>query len=150
MTTHTASLTPEGSLIKSFQSKLGDKFPMMLGGVREAYATDSALVEHYFNLTLGWMVRAFGPAVIESIADGYTFFTTEANRSQALYEKTGAYEFSSFEECDRQVYQQQEYMRRYYWGVYAILFCWSHYVELMGFFLLLAQNAVGSLIVNDL
>lgn len=123
------------SLRDRFLTLLGEKYPMMLSGVREAHAMDAALVERYFNLTLGWMTEAFGESALERIVDDYAFYTTEVNQSQALYEKTGAYSASSFEECNRNIYQNKDYMTHYYLGVYAILFCWSHYVELMRFYL---------------
>jgi 2-polyprenyl-3-methyl-5-hydroxy-6-metoxy-1,4-benzoquinol methylase len=129
------SLTSDPSQQKRFLSILGDKYPMMESGLREARLADPVLVDRYFELTLGWMVSAFGASALERIADGYAFFTTEVNRAQAVYEKSGAYLSGSFAECNQRIYQNKAYMTHYYWGVYAILFCWIHYVELMRFYL---------------
>lgn len=110
-------------------------YPMMLAGVREAHQADAAIVDEYFPISLSWMRDAFGDEALQKIADGYAFFTTEVNMAQIRYEKTGKYAASSFSECNRLIYQNQAYMTHYYWGVYAILFCWSHYVELMRFYM---------------
>ncbi|MFH0908122.1 MAG: class I SAM-dependent methyltransferase [bacterium] len=118
----------------SFHALMEERYPIMVTGIREAYAVDRTLVNHYFELTLGWMDRAFGRNALVRICDGYAFFTLEVNRAQVRYERTGRYEAKSFEECNRHIYQRRDYMVHYYWGVYAILFCWSHYVELMKFY----------------
>jgi len=121
------------------QSQLRDiialRYPMMLKGIHEARDSNPFLVDEYFELCLEWIVKEFGQKALADIAEGYVMFTLEVNRSQLLYEKRGSYEFASFEEANRQVYQNAAYMRKYYWGIFAILFFWSHYVELVGFFL---------------
>jgi len=111
------------------------KHPMMLKGLEEARAVAPELVDKYFEECLGWIVSAYGVEILEKVADGYASYTFQVNRSQQAYERRGAYEFSTFAEADAKVYQQDEYMQTYYLGVFAILFCWSHYVELMEFFL---------------
>lgn len=118
-----------------FMAIVEHKYPMMLGGIKEAHAVDPELVDRYFNLTLRWMVDAFGVSALERIADGYAFFTMEVNREQVRYEKTGRYQATSFAECNDRIYQNHAYMTHYYWGVYAILFCWPHYVEMVRFYL---------------
>ena len=40
-----------------------------------------------------------------------------------------------FEDANKRVYQNNDYMEYYYLGIYAILFAWSHYVEIMEFYL---------------
>ena len=112
-----------------------ERHPMMLRGLSEARSIAPELVDAYFEQCLGWIVQAYGSEALVKVADGYASFTLEVNRSQQSYERRGAYEFSTFADADDRVYQHAEYMRDYYWGVFAILFCWSHYVELMEFFL---------------
>jgi len=121
---------------------------MMARGIAEARAIDPELVDKYFEQCLNWLVRARGEEVIGQLADGYAFYTLEVNRAQQGYEKRGSYECATFAEADMRVYQKSEYMRDYYWGVFAILFSWSHYVELMEFFLdrFVAKLSPGNLI----
>jgi 2-polyprenyl-3-methyl-5-hydroxy-6-metoxy-1,4-benzoquinol methylase len=107
----------------------------MTRGVHEARSVSPSLVDQYFEECLGWIIRAHGEDVLQRVVDGYASFTLEVNRAQLAYEKRGRYEYSSFADADTLVYQRTDYMREYYWGVFAILFCWSHYVELMEFFL---------------
>lgn len=124
-----------GDLQKRFYELLAERHPVFMRGVEEARQVAPALVDRHFEETLHWLTRSCGPEVLERVADGYAFFTMEVNRAQQAYELTGAYQFSTFVETNQLVYQRPEYMDRYYWGVYAILFCWPHYVELMDFYL---------------
>lgn len=124
-----------GPLQNRLHDLIRQKHPMMLRGVDEARAVSKDLVDRYFEDCLGWIVSAYGDEVLEKVADGYASYTFQVNRSQQAYERRGSYEFSTFTEVNFKVYQQEEYMQGYYWGVFAILFCWSHYVELMEFFL---------------
>jgi 2-polyprenyl-3-methyl-5-hydroxy-6-metoxy-1,4-benzoquinol methylase len=124
-----------GELQQRLYSTLQQKYPMLSRGVQEARAVAPDLVDEQFEECLRWAARAFGDGVIEDVAAGYAFFTLEVNRAQQAYEKDGRYKVSTFAEANALVYQQPEYMRHYYWGVFAILFCWPHYVELMDFYL---------------
>lgn len=124
-----------GSLQSQFYALIKERHPMMARGIAEARAVAPELVDHHFEQCLNWVVRAHGEEVLVQLADGYASYTLEVNRAQQAYEKRGHYECSTFAEADARVYQQSEYMRDYYWGVFAILFSWSHYVELMDFFL---------------
>jgi 2-polyprenyl-3-methyl-5-hydroxy-6-metoxy-1,4-benzoquinol methylase len=133
-----------GPLQLRFNELLRERHPMMQRGLTEARAIAPELVDTYFEQCLGWIVQAYGSQGLENVAEGYASFTLEVNRSQQAYECRGAYEFSTFAEADARVYQQAGYMRDYYWGVFAILFCWSHYVELMEFFLNSFVRRLGS------
>ncbi len=124
-----------GQLQDQFYSILKSRHPSMLRGVEEARLIAPELVDCHFEECLVWLVAAFGEGVLTKIADGYAFFTLEVNRAQQAYEIAGKYQVSSFAEANQLVYQQSDYMKNYYWGVFAILFCWSHYVELMQFYL---------------
>ncbi len=127
---------------------MAQRHPMMSRGIAEARSVAPELVDHYFEKCLTWVVRAHGEDVLVQLVDGYAFYTIEVNRSQQAYEKRGHYEFEKFTEANEKVYQQADYMRDYYWGVFAILFSWSHYVELMDFYLnrFVANLQPGSLI----
>jgi 2-polyprenyl-3-methyl-5-hydroxy-6-metoxy-1,4-benzoquinol methylase len=122
-------------LQNKFYSLIAQRHPMMSRGIAEARSVAPELVDHHFEQCLNWVVRAHGEEVLVQLADGYASYTLEVNRAQQAYEKRGHYECATFAEADKRVYQQAEYMRDYYWGVFAILFSWSHYVELMDFYL---------------
>lgn len=136
-----------GPLQSRFYALIKERHPMMVRGVAEARAVAPELVDRHFEECLSWVVRAHGEEVLAKVADGYAFFTLEVNRAQQAFERRGCYEFATFAEADARVYQQSEYMRDYYWGVFAILFCWSHYVELMEFYL---ERFVGHLTTGKL
>lgn len=124
-----------GELQRRFYDILKERHPVMSRGVEEARSVAPELVDPYFEQCLGWVTRAYGEEALTRTADGYAFFTTEVNRAQQVYETFGKYQVSSFAEANRLVYQRSDYMDQYYWGIFAILFCWSHYVELMEFYL---------------
>jgi 2-polyprenyl-3-methyl-5-hydroxy-6-metoxy-1,4-benzoquinol methylase len=124
-----------GPLQIEFYKQLRKQYPIMVRGVEEARAVAPKVVDHYFEKSLGWLVKEYGENIIASIVEGYALFTMEVNKSQLAYECRGKYEFSTFAEVNDHIYQHAEYMRNYYWGIFAILFCWSHYVELMDFYL---------------
>jgi 2-polyprenyl-3-methyl-5-hydroxy-6-metoxy-1,4-benzoquinol methylase len=137
-----------GLLQNQFYALIKEHYPMMSRGIAEARAVDPELVDHHFEKCLKWVVQAHGEEVLVQLVDGYAFYTLEVNRAQQAYEKRGYYECTKFAEADARVYQQSDYMRDYYWGVFAILFSWGHYVELMGFFLgrFVAKLPSGNLI----
>lgn len=122
-------------LQKQFYDLIRSKYPMLSRGLVEARLIAPDLVDRYFEECLAWVVRGFGADAVSKAVDGYAFFTLEVNRAQQEYERTGHYKVSTFAEADALVYQQPDYMRHYYWGVFAILFCWPHYVELMDFYI---------------
>jgi len=137
-----------GPLQTTFNNLITERYPMMLRGIEEARAIAPALVDQHFEECLNWLVQAHGEDILSKVADGYAFFTLEVNRAQHAYERRGSYEFSTFAEADARVYQKSEYMHEYYGGVFAILFSWSHYVELMEFYLksFVAKLSSGRLI----
>lgn len=137
-----------GPLQSRFYALIKERHPMMTRGVAEARAVAPELVDRHFEECLNWVVRAHGEDVLTKVADGYAFYTLEVNRAQQAYERRGHYEFATFTEADARVYQQSEYMSDYYWGVFAILFSWSHYVELMEFYLrcFVARLPTGKLV----
>lgn len=122
-------------LKEQYISYIQANYPYLENTIRSAWRKQPEIVEQWFNTSLAWLVQVYGADAIQLAADGYAFFTTEVNVAQLRYEQCKHYARSSFEECNREVYQNEEYMRSYYWGVYAILFCWPHYVDLMHFYL---------------
>lgn len=134
--------TAIGPLQERVRSIMRERYPMMLRGIDEARALAPDIVDIHFEACLQWIVQSHGEGVLAELVEGYATYTLEVNLMQQAYERRGAYEYSTFAEADARVYQNAEYMRNYYWGVLAILFCWSHYVELMEFFL---RRFVGKL-----
>lgn len=137
-----------GPLQTIFYEQLNKQFPIMMRSVEEARAIKPQLVDHYFEECLNWLVKIYGKEVIVNIVEGYALFTMEVNKSQVGYERRGKYEFSTFAEVNTHIYQHMEYMHNYYWGIFAILFCWSHYVEMMDFYLsrFISKLTAGNLI----
>lgn len=124
-----------GSLQRKFYDLLEECYPMFARGVQEARAVAPDLVDKHFEECLGWVTKSFGNGALADVAEGYASFTMEVNSEQRTYESAGRYRFSTFVEANELVYQKSDYMRNYYWGVFAILFSWPHYVELVEFYL---------------
>ncbi len=136
MKTNNSALNSQiGPLQMRLREIVRDRYPMMLRGLDEARSVAPEMVDQHFEECLRWLVNSSGDSALIDLVEGYVFYTIEVNRAQQAYEKRGAYECATFAEANARVYQQSDYMKSYYWGVFAILFCWSHYVELMDFFL---------------
>ena len=71
---------------------------------------------------------------IETLACGYVFFLEEVNRAQHLYEKSGRYEYSRYQDVYHQTYDNHQFMSLYHWGVLAITFLWEHHLRIFEFF----------------
>jgi 2-polyprenyl-3-methyl-5-hydroxy-6-metoxy-1,4-benzoquinol methylase len=123
------------SRVSRFHEIIHQDYPYLYEGVIQAWSMSTDQVREYFEKTLCWLCGVYGDEALGHIADGYAFFTVEVNRAQYNYELCGHYERSSFDECNRDIYQNDDYMKSYYWGVFAILFCWPHYVDTMEFYL---------------
>jgi len=59
---------------------------------------------------------------------------TDVNREQLSYCRRGTYKNKSYSEVYDAVYDNDEYMTTYHWGVFATLFLWAHHLELYSFF----------------
>lgn len=83
---------------------------------------------------LGWARPQLGSSWTAPLIDGYLAFVIDVNRSQTLYEETGHYEFSSYEEVYNATYNNPDFMQDYHWGVFVTTFAWEHHLSIYEFF----------------
>ncbi|KAF1079810.1 MAG: hypothetical protein GQF41_3927 [Candidatus Rifleibacterium amylolyticum] len=79
-------------------------------------------------------VNAFGEDVIEKMARAYAYFVTDANKEQLKYCIRGHYRNKTYKEVFDSVYDNDDYMQNYHWGVFATTFLWKHHLEIFKFF----------------
>lgn len=133
---------------KSFYYIMRKSYPVFYKGISDARKVHPEMVDKYFELVLSWAVKEFGFKILYTIAKGYSFFSHSVNKSQLRYEKENKYRFSSFRETNKLYYQNHKVMKLYFWGVFAILFCWPHYVALVNYYLknFLCNIKIGSIL----
>jgi ubiquinone/menaquinone biosynthesis C-methylase UbiE len=108
--------------------------PRSLKGVQEARAVDPIAFDRCANVFLTWALDALGEGGIERATDAFARFSNDVNFSQARYEASGSYENKSYQEVRAAVYDQQDVMTDYLWGVYLTNFLWAHHMDLMLFY----------------
>lgn len=74
-----------------------------------------------------WAKKLLGEHTERIITDGYAHFVTDVNRQQIEYCRRGAYLNKSYTDVFQAVYDDDEYMKYYHWGVYATTFLWHHH-----------------------
>jgi 2-polyprenyl-3-methyl-5-hydroxy-6-metoxy-1,4-benzoquinol methylase len=121
--------------VDTFLTYLAREAPMCAKHVQETAARHPVLFNELAERMLTWARQVLGEGWCETVADGYLMFVTDANRSQADYERSGRYRFSSYDEVFAQTYDDPEFMTHYHWGAYAITFAWEHHLLLYDFFL---------------
>lgn len=65
---------------------------------------------------------------------GYIDFVNDVNHSQAIYESSDHYQYSTFSEVAKITYGSPEFMKSYHWGVFVTTFAWEHHLLLTQFF----------------
>lgn len=92
------------------------------------------LFEDYGSFACDSAVNAFGLEILENMARGYAYFVTDANKEQFKYCTRGHYRNKTYREVYDAVYDNDEYMQFYHWGVFATAFLWQHHLEILNFF----------------
>lgn len=113
-----------------FLTKFEDRNPIFAKEVRRTFESNQVLYSELAEPMLKWAEVALGPDYINIMIDGYCEFVVDVNRSQARYEQSGHYQYSSYQEVYEATYNQPEFMNLYHWGVYTTTFVWLHHLEL--------------------
>lgn len=93
----------------------------------EQFRNVAERLSHIAQLVLGdtWSRR---------LAEGYVHFATDVLRSQVVYERCGRYPAESQDAIRSHLYDNDEFMRDYHWGMFSTLMCWSHHLDLVDFY----------------
>ena len=111
-----------------FLTKFEDRNPIFAKEVRRTFESNQVLYSELAKPMLKWAEVALGSDYINTMIDGYCEFVVDVNRSQARYEKSGHYQYSSYQEVYDATYNQPEFMNLYHWGVYTTTFAWLHHL----------------------
>lgn len=122
------------SIALEFVKKMEELKPVFAKEVKRAYLSKTELFEELATPMLEWAKASLGADYQKILIDGYCYFVVDVNRSQARYEITGKYEFSSYDEVYKATYDSPEFMNLYHWGVYTTTFAWLHHLELYQFY----------------
>jgi len=102
--------------------------------VASVAAEKKDLFEEFGIFSCDSAVKAFGHQILAKIARGYVYFVTDVNKEQIKYCSRGHYKNKTYKEVYDSVYNNDEYMEFYHWGVFATTFCWKHHLEIYEFF----------------
>ena len=117
-----------------FLSALNEQVPAYSNHVIKLAESQPELFREFSEPMLKWAKRSLGDEYLDKVIDGYVFFVSEVNMAQIVYEKTGRYQFSSFQEVYDVAYGDEEFMEDYHWGVFASTFAWEHHLNLSKLF----------------
>lgn len=108
--------------------------PQYTVGVEETRALDPERFDRLAEQFLSWAEGVLGSSYLDTVARSYARFTTSVNFHQVRYEASGRYEATRVEEFHQELYQADERMSEYLWGVYLTLFLWPHHLRLARFY----------------
>lgn len=102
--------------------------------IYQNYENNELLFSELGEKMLSWAYNFLGDNLWPITISGYKRFVVDVTRSQILYEKTGHYANSSYDEVFKNVYNNAEFMEMYHWGVYITTFAWDHHLALHKYF----------------
>jgi SAM-dependent methyltransferase len=114
------------------QSWFSEVLPQFGVGVAEARSVDPERFDRLAEQFLTWSREVLGPEYLSVVSRSYANFTTSVNLQQMRYEVSGRYEPETSFHQD--LYQTEERMDEYLWGVYLSFFLWPHHLRLARFF----------------
>jgi SAM-dependent methyltransferase len=112
-----------------------DEWAPFVNHVRTVRAAADPMAHALSSQLMGWAQSHLGPSYAETLAEGYVRFVAGVNREQFRYEKKGRYPNRSYAEVYENVYDNDEFMVSYFWGVFVTTFAWAHHLPLANAFL---------------
>ena len=128
---HTKEFGPK---TRRFLQYLQSEAPAFYNRVLQTAEAHPVLFGNLAEEMLGWADALLGKAAVKTLVDGYMGFVIDVNRSQMEYEKRGRYEVTSHSEASSRVYDNNQFMSEYHWGVYVTTFAWEHHLRIFEFF----------------
>ena len=104
--------------------------PIYSRSVEDSRHQDPDRFDRLAETFLGWANAFLGKDYLDRVARAYAGFTTSVNLHQARYEITGRYEPLSAEEFKTALYEKDDLMADYLWGVFLTTFLWPHHLKI--------------------
>ena len=123
-----------GPRTRRFLDYMNAESPVFFSRVLKTAQSHPAVFGELAEEMLGWANALLGEESAKPLVNGYMSFVIDVNRAQALYEKRGRYEYSSYADASAQVYDNDEFMSEYHWGVYVTTFAWEHHLRIYSSF----------------
>ena len=120
--------------VNNFCNYLSEKKPLYSPAIEKNRSRNPDLFIELGEQLLGWAENYLGNDYIKLLADGYSGFVTDVNKSQMRYEIKKSYQYSTFAEGCENVYHNEEFGSLYHWGVFATTFLWEHHLHIFNFF----------------
>lgn len=103
----------------------------------------AAIVHNYNNqperftelgeVMMEWAKKYLGNDYLKVLADGYSSFVIDVNKSQMKYERSKQYQNKTYKQVFETVYNNEAHMNLYHWGVYITTFAWQHHLDIYTF-----------------
>jgi 2-polyprenyl-3-methyl-5-hydroxy-6-metoxy-1,4-benzoquinol methylase len=122
------------SRLEFFSTRLKELAPAFSHELERTRALEPGTFKELGDVLLEWAEAAIGNTWADTLIDGYCDFVVDVNRAQLRYERYYEYENKSFQEVNKKVYSNSEFMRLYHWGVYCSTFIWTHHLRIYQFF----------------
>jgi len=120
--------------LDQFLKQLAKKYPLFWPTVKQGLESNEELFREAGDTMIDWAKTALGDDYAGILAKGYAIYVTDVNRSQMKYERAGEYANKTYDEVYKAVYDNQEHMAQYHWGVFVINFAWDHHLRIYRFF----------------
>jgi ubiquinone/menaquinone biosynthesis C-methylase UbiE len=114
--------------ISNFLDYLKVNKKLFFPSILQAYENNKELFSQLGSLMLNWAKNFIGKDYEKILADGYSYFVVDVNKSQMAYEKSGKYRYNSYREVYDATYNNSPHMQKYHWGVYVTTFAWEHHL----------------------
>jgi ubiquinone/menaquinone biosynthesis C-methylase UbiE len=121
--------------VTAFCGYLRDKKPLFWPAVKRNRDRNARLFSELGETLLEWAQKCLGSDYLRILADGYSSFVTDVNKSQMRYEERKRYQHSTFAEACKHVYHNEDYGPPYHWGVFVTTFAWEHHLHIYDFYL---------------
>ena len=123
-----------GARAGRFLDYVREESPALFKTVLQSAQSQPAVFGELAGTMLEWADVFLGSVCDGTLVEGYTHLLMDVVASQMAYEKRGRYEFDSFAQAAKNVYQNNDFMDKYHWGVYAATFAWEHHLLVYDFF----------------
>lgn len=119
---------------KTFLNYMENNKQLFFPSIQKACENNRELFSELSSSMLAWANNFIGENYVKVLADGYSYFVVDVNKSQMQYEISLVYKNKSYQDVYDKAYTNRNHMRKYHWGVYVTTFAWEHHLAIYKFF----------------
>ncbi len=119
-------------------------FPEHKGYIQKRFAHAGA-ADFVFADEIAQKIFQIADPQVDRICEDYRWLSEMVLEEELNFRRTGRYRLSTFEQADREVYSNREFMTRYMNGLLASQIWWSNHTEMLHYFRddFIGRNAPG-------